>query len=510
MAGPLQPDDTNFPPAPAEGTLGTGSEPEPEQKPELEPAPPWISSQEHTAAPPFDIWAMPDPLAELEDQPAPEPMPPPAPLPPPAPVASGERVDLIDSMRGFALLGILLMNMSWFAWPPARHFGVNLVHYTSRLDEGADLLLRFLCEGKFYIIFSFLFGLGMAVQKERIEARGGSFFRFFIRRMFWLSLIGAVHGIFIWSGDILVTYAMAGIVLLLISTGWSLFRKLLLRIPSTEDRNSWPGTPLLGAFFLLGLMFLGMVGWIIGSESQTINWHMVALEESTSQIRYQADLATYKFGSYLDTLNLRIAETERILGSFGYLGVLIMASFLFGAFTWRARLFTHAERHRRTLRTVFLIGLPVGIVTNAVYVAMDHLHLPQSQNWLGGLGQFIGQYALGYAYLVGLALLHLSGRAANMFQALAPVGRMALTSYLTHSVVLTLVFNGYGLGLMGEIGETSAYLIGFAVFALQMIGSAWWLQRFRFGPVEWLWRSLTYLKLQPMRRQLGAAQAADL
>ncbi len=500
MAGPQDPNDAS-PYDPLDQAPATP----PGWAPDVEASRPFLPTPSDEST--YELWQSSDPLADFEatwpDQP-----PPPAPSLPVAPVRGGERVDLIDSMRGFAVFGILLMNMSWFAWPPARHFGSYVVQYTSRIDEVADLLFRFFCEGKFYIIFSFLFGLGMAVQKERTEARGRSFFFFFARRMFWLGAIGVIHAYFIWSGDILVTYAMSGAVLLCITTAWSLLRNAMFGTHLTDPRG-WSVAPLLGACCLLALLFLSALNWFALSAEKSPDWNEALLEDVQSAHRYRADMAVYKHGSYSDTLDLRIAEAHVAWESFSFLGLLVMASFLFGAFTWRAGLIQEAQRHHRAIRAIFVVLLPIGLVANAVYIAADRLHMPQSQNALGFFSHFFGQYTLGYAYLAGLILLHLSGRATGMFRALAPVGRMALTNYLTHSVVFTLIFNGYGLGLMGEIGEVSAYLLAIALYGLQVVGSDWWLKRYRFGPMEWLWRSLTYRKTQPMLRTAHVAPSME-
>ena len=406
----------------------------------------------------------------------------------PAPVSSGERLMLIDSIRGLAIFGILIINIGYYAWPKCRNWGIYPLDHATASDYFVDQLIYFLAKGKFYTIFSFLFGMGMAMQKQRFTETGRAFTPFFISRLFWLMVIGAVHGFIIWNGDILLIYALVGFPLLI-------FQNLKPR---------W----LLGAAGLLfAWQFWTYSGTLAASITQAatpggVGEQLTSWGEGTIWVNgvYNEAMNTYTTGSWMAIATMRFEEFKGLIFSLPGWWADLLISFLLGAWCWRKNIFTAIAEHRNLLKRVLLWGGAIGLTTNLLITIIRPLHLAGVPSSVASLAWFAGKYTLGYAYLAGLALLYDGGHLKGFFKALAPVGRMAMTNYLMHSVVFTLVFNSYGLGLMGRFGETITFLMGLSLFLIQIPLSKWWLTRFRFGPCEWLWRTLTYRKMQPMRR----------
>jgi uncharacterized protein len=183
----------------------------------------------------------------------------------------------------------------------------------------------------------------------------------------------------------------------------------------------------------------------------------------------------------------------------------VFGKFLLGYFVGRRRLLQDAAQHLDLYRTLLWWGLVVGVVCNGVWVLTDVLisekQLSPRSDWMLPVRFmiYLGTIALAGFYLSAIVLLYQRDSWRPRISLLAPVGRMALTNYLMHTVFNLLIFYGYGLGLLGKVGTTFCVALSLAIFALQIVYSRWWLSRFRFGPAEWLWRALTYGKVQPMR-----------
>ena len=393
------------------------------------------------------------------------------------PVTGGERNQLIDALRGFAIFGILLVNMAFFIWPIYRNFGyVNVPLANSPIDTVVEWAVRFIAEGKFYIIFSFLFGLGMTVQYDRCRATERHFPSFFAKRMMVLALIGAIHGFVIWSGDILLNYATLGFLLILFSKcrASTLFR--------------WA-------------MGFYAVFWVL---IVLLAFNPNALNNPSNQNSFEEALAVYQNGTWLEMMKVRATEMKLMISSWAFALWPIFTSFLVGAWSWRKGLWLDTPENRIFLRKLAIIGLAIGVVTNGIHTVGRGLIWEGGHQVLAFAAWGLGQFCQGYAYMACLALLFYAGKCSGMFTALANVGRMALTNYLTHSIFFTLVFYGYGLGLHGRVSATGGLLLTIGLYFLQIPFSKWWLTRYRFGPAEWLWRSLVYGKPQPMKKETGS------
>jgi uncharacterized protein len=382
------------------------------------------------------------------------------------PVTQTERYSSLDAIRGLALLGVLLVNLlSDFRVSLAEHVLTFHTH-PGRLDRAVDVAAAALLEFKAFALFSLLFGVGMAVFADRSAARGAGATRFLFRRLAVLLAIGLVHMLLVWNGDILTLYAVCGFLLL-----------PLLRLPAAV------------------LLAAGVAALAVG---HLLPWEFVWPSEETLRRASTEAGVVYTSGGYGDVLAFRWWETRAVILPL-VAGVLprtwgLMA---IGAAAWRAGVFRDPNRHRGLLWAVAVLGGTVGgaMTAAAVYSAStgEETGVP---DLLVAAGSSV---PLALAYAAGLLLALRSPAVARLAAPFAAVGQMALTNYLTQSVALGLIFYGYGLGLYG-IGPAAGVGVGLAVYVVQTAVSVAWLRRFRFGPVEWVWRSLTYGRRQPMRR----------
>ncbi len=389
------------------------------------------------------------------------------------PIGIGERIELVDVLRGFAMFGVLLSN-----------FGSGPGTLLPRADAVAYGALDLFVWDSFYPLFAFLFGLSFAVQLLRAQERGGSVTHFYVRRLLVLFLVGAAHAILLWDGDILTPYAILG--LLLIPLSWLPVRAMF-------------GVVVL----VLAFQFAPAAGYRITPTLRGANYQTTALErasivEERNILRGRVAGADGESRHLMDHVLVRAfewaASVRRLLDWRRVLVHDITLCFVIGLYVGRRRFLHEAAAHRR--------GLIAALVLGAILPITGYLVL----NNVKPLGPFAREYgwlasnhALTMFYVALIALIHLrEGSGARRLQWLAPAGRMALTNYLTQSLVMTFVFFPYGLHLDG--GGTILRMAVHAVFYLgmQVPFSHWWLARFRYGPAEWVWRSLTYGARQPM------------
>ncbi len=394
---------------------------------------------------------------------------------PAAPVPPAERIPLLDILRGFAVFGILVVNMLFFSGP---FEWVVDAPWQSWLDRTAGFLITAFFSGKFYSIFSILFGIGFAIQMERADERGSPGAAIYIRRLLVLLAIGVLHAAFLWYGDILHLYAGLGLLLLI-------FRR---KEPETM-------IPLI----VIGLAVapgLAAIGALAASFAPA-----VGAEHDTAEIFRTAEaMRAYASGSWAEVTRQRIRDWL-MLDSFAmFLVPSIFAMMLTGVAAAKARVFRALPERGPLFRRVLSIAFLPGLAGNIFVAAAREAVNPAAPTLLGvavTAVQAVAVPALALTYVSALALVVMSG--ARMLNVLAPVGRMALTNYLLQSVIATLIFYSHGLGLFGRVGPAATTLLAVVIFAVQIAASAWWMKRFRFGPVEWVWRSLAYARWQRMR-----------
>jgi uncharacterized protein len=400
-----------------------------------------------------------------------------------APVSAGERIESIDVLRGFALLGILIMNIQSFSMIEAAYLNPTAYGNLSGTDWWVWLLSHVFASEKFISVFSMLFGAGIVIMTGRVEARGVDPRELHNRRNIWLIVIGLLHAYLVWYGDILFTY---GVCALIVYPGRRLSPRRLIPL----------GLVIFSVAFLLFLFFGYSVQlWPEASRHQNLeNW----LPSAGTVAR---EIAAYRGGwiaqmsergpaaAALQSFVLLVLEGWRVSG----LMLIGMALFKLGVFS--------AARSRRFYAAMAGAGYGPGLALTITGVVKN-----LAAGWSFEYSMFFGSQwnywgslfvALGH---VGLVMLVCKWNILGLLKrVLAAYGRMALTNYLMQSIICTTVFYGHGLGLFGSVERRHQILIVFAVWAVQLVYSPVWLRYFRFGPAEWVWRSLTYRRAQPMR-----------
>ena len=556
------------------------------------------------------------------------------------PIESQERIQALDVVRGFALIGVFLMNVEWFC-RPLHTMGSGMPLGLTGLDWWASWLIYNFVQGKFWTMFSLLFGMGFAVMLARAEQAGRSFLRPYLRRIAALAVFGIAHYVFIWGGDILFSYSVGAVALLIVLYGrwkqvlaagvalvllgifpklhaiwgvagalafmglvaWYLrgehritfqgrrrlvFSMLFLLLGSLGvlvaaglwffpkvPREARIGVSVLSAMLLaiaglsaryhepaeerprrlgLTLYFLpllmagifGAIQWLVpeaplpsspgpvaavssasGPSTQGVDSRKAPPKtEGEKRAQREADkekrLAEYREavraethaitqGPYSEFVRLRARKRLQTAPEEAGFAMSLVGVFLLGSWLVRSGIMARPEEHPDLFRKLARYGLPFGIGLGLLGSLIATTHVPGAERdgyQLAFSLLMIGNLpaCLGYLSLVVLAL-H-SGTAFARIRVLAPVGRMALTNYLTQSVVSSVFFFGYGLGHWG-MGRAAQVAFVAVVFTGQVIFSHWWLGRFQYGPMEWLWRAITYWKLPAMRLP-GPAQVSDL
>ena len=381
-----------------------------------------------------------------------------------------DRVDVLDAVRGAAVLGILFVNiesLSGYTFVPAvERASLPLGEW----NAATELLVAILVEGKFYALFSLLFGIGFAVFVQRAQARGADAVRLFKRRLAGLLLIGLVHTLLIWFGDILVTYAVLGFGLI------PFLRKddrVLLR---------WAAALLLlpaALYAVAAIVALLVTPAAVGGRDGLPPVLANAVEQ-------------YRNGSYPDVVEANVVMTAA--NALRRLSLMffprVFAMFLIGLYLGRLGLLTNVEKYERPLRQIAVWSGLAGLALSITAATLPD-RLPAAGALLvEGVANSFAIPALTLSYAAALCLVF--RRSPSLMRGFAAAGRMALSNYLLHSVAGVVVFYGLGFGLFGRVSLPIAFGLGVVFFALQMAASQAWLSRAAFGPAEWLWRMFTY------------------
>ncbi len=410
-----------------------------------------------------------------------------------SPVQTNEREIFMDVLRGFAILGIFIANLgSGFSWyrESAHLTGSWLL---PALDHKISYLHQMLIEGKFYSIFSLLFGWGIALQVKRGMAKGIDATPTIKRRLAFMLLLGAIH-LLIWSGDIVFFYALLGFLLLpfrkfsnktLLITG-GIFILLPIVLYAAKMHWQWLNAPA-------GILF---------DTGEKIDH---AINRNSSQEDFNNLLKT---GTWWDIFKGNLAG---FFFRYGYLFFVsripkVLGMFLIGYVVGRSDFYKNIAQHKKLLYVVIAVGLLIGLPAN--YYLAHYMTLYEGDYFnlkINGFYQTVA-YALGVAplaltYVALFMLTFQTGLGKKILAVFAPVGKMAFTNYIMQSIIGNFVFLGPGLGYMGQVGPFYYTLFGIAVFIVQIIISTIWLKYFNYGPLEWLWRSGTYRKWQTLKRE---------
>jgi uncharacterized protein len=402
------------------------------------------------------------------------------------PIGERERISEIDVLRGVALLGVLLMNFIAFAGQHIMSTEEQVrALSTARADWWAYFLALWLIGDKANTIFATLFGLGFYLQMSRSEGKPGFEARY-CRRLTWLLVFGWINMIFIWVWDILNLFALAGFCLLLMRK-WSARRLaifgLIVSLYSDNLQES-----------ITGLFGVRLVPDGLYDTPAVAARQAVALHGTYPEL--VAKMWSWTWSEWLGG-GLLIAW-----------GVYALGRFALGAAIGKSGLLNDIKGHLPMFRRIAKIGIPLGLVL-ALVARLLALKLWQpigDADWLAQVGEAIRSPAalvLAAGYASGVIVALHAGWGRKVFGPCAAVGRMALTNYLLQGAMIGFVLFGVGpgLGLAGQIGTTTVILICLAFYAFQILFSHWWLSRFRFGPMEWLWRTLTYGKRPAFKRE---------
>jgi uncharacterized protein len=424
-----------------------------------------------------------------------------------SPVSTAERISSVDMLRGFALLGILLMNIQDFGLPSAAYenplafggaTGWNLYYWIAN---------QVLFEGKMRFLFSLLFGAGTILLTERAEQRGAGVATadIYLRRCLWLALFGIIHAYLIWSGDILFHYGVLGL-------GLFTFRTLAVR------------GLLIAAAIVFLLSNVGGAGMAV-SQAQTREQGIAAARVAPDKRTEAQKKAFEQYQSTLDQEDWvkRREGIDKQIKAYRGTWAEALAERARHAFTWQTVFFYKfgltdtlfamflgmalykagilgAARNKRFYLAGALVGYALGVplLTHQTLQVVHSGWDPWTRPLLNSTYEY-GRLTVGLAHLCLLLFVYKLGWFAWVTAALAKVGQMALTNYLLTSILMTLYFNGYGLGNYAKLERHQLLFVVAGMWSINLVLSPLWLSRFRFGPVEWLWRSLTYWKRQPFR-----------
>ena len=394
-----------------------------------------------------------------------------------APTEPKARLGAVDAVRGFALFGVLLVNMY--------NFGADAPEWTGFLDSAFYQTMHALFETKSLRLFSLLFGFGFALQLSKVLTGAGNFWSLYLRRLCILFAFGMAHALF-FDGDILMEYAMLGLILIA-------FYKVNSRI-------------------LLVLSFLLLAVFPVANLVRTAS--AVDLAEQWEDSLPLAELRVNH--PYLGTPMEVFEENAFAIPPHIWSNLhgpesslVIFSMFLIGLYIGRRRIIHDVTAHQPLIRSVFAWGLGVGVIGALTewwlnrkygYAVFTESTASDGIQFLGDILFAYGSTCLALGYGAGIVLLAQRPACQKLLRPLQNTGRMALTAYLSGTLMFTTLFYGWGFGQLFLLGPAVTTFYAVLFFVVLLLACSWWLARFRFGPAEWLWRSLTYLKWQPLRR----------
>lgn len=405
------------------------------------------------------------------------------------PTLSSERIVSLDVLRGFAVLGILIMNIQSFSMISAAYFFPTAYGDFTGIHKVVWIFSHIFADTKFITLFSILFGAGIVLFTERLKKKGIKSVALHYRRIFWLLVFGLMHAYLLWHGDILVTYALCGFLVVL-------FRK---KTPRT--------------LFILGLVFIAIPSLFYLFSGTTMQFWPE--EQANAFIRswqplmedIHHELEVFR-GGWLKQMELRVEESVymQTVALFYNTGWRCFGLMLIGMALFKTRVLS-AERTNRFYTILALAGLIAGLVLviTGVYKNFEHDFAVEYSFFLGSQYNYWGSLGISMAYIALIMLLTKASANGWFLKSLRAVGQMAFTNYLLQTILCTFIFYGHGLGLFGKIERFGQIGIVAGIWIIQMVVSPLWLKYFRYGPLEWAWRSLTYWHLQPFKRKAAGS-----
>jgi uncharacterized protein len=394
------------------------------------------------------------------------------------PIAPQERMDALDILRGFALFGILWVNMPEGGRRPIDVF----------FGEVSNLLAT----GKFITIFGFLFGVSFSLQWLRATEHGREPTLHSLRRLAILFLIGVLHHVLVWDGDILTTYALLGAYLLVVQ-----------RLRFSQRTILALALCLLAVIIVRGEVELTRRTTREVGAATHRDITGTQLREGRQRMALE-EVQSYTATSYAQGVRERWEElTDWLQSRETYIPGDVFVFFLLGLWAARSGILRDAASHGVLLCRIVRWGLPLGVTFFFAALVSHHMLYSGRSTWLADsvfrAAGFVGRPILGFSYVAGILLLLQKEHWRRRLGPLKHAGRMALTNYLMQSLVFTAVSHSYGLGIYSKLTGVTVLLYTLVFFSAQVYLSRWWLSRFRFGPAEWVWRSLTYGALMPWR-----------
>jgi uncharacterized protein len=409
-----------------------------------------------------------------------------------------KRIDSIDVLRGFALLGILLMNMSSYAMPTIAYFNPTVYGGADSWNRLVFSLSHIFADQKMMALFSMLFGASVMLVTGGMEKKGQSPLKFYYSRNLWLLVFGLIHSILIWNGDILVVYALCSFVLY-----W--LRHL---------RSKWQMGLGLLVFFLPALLNV----WVSSTLPylQPADWRYLESYWQPQATAVAAEIDLYQ-GSYAGQVIYRLNEDSAIIPYTNGKELLELSQLieffsralgmmLVGMAFYSWGILSGERSSSFYIRMAFVgfgIGLPIALIGLYQYTAHNWNALYSL--FLGRIPNHIATPLIACGYIALIMLWCRSAFWVGLRDRLAAVGRMALTNYIAQSLLATFIFYGFGLGLFGSVNRVQQLFVILLIWGIQLAYSSWWLSRFRYGPLEWAWRSLSYWHWQPLKKREFAA-----
>jgi uncharacterized protein len=398
-----------------------------------------------------------------------------------APLQHEERADILDILRAFALLGICMANAGYFSLYIFQKPVTTQALPTATADRWLSWFHFAFIDGKFYSLFSLLFGIGFSIIFLRNKQAGRNGLAVFYRRLIILLLFGLCHSLLLWDGDILMFYALTGMLLplfrncsdrtLLILTIALLLSPLLFDLIKVITDGRWN----ISRPFLLQALATDKKAGI--TDDNIDSWLM--------QHRSYNDLLTWSRSGTWWNWQLRL-DSNRIPK--------VLGMFTLGLYVGRKKMYINLETYRSLFRKIqrwgFALGIPTGIAH--AWFEFDHQALPAPMGLLDTLSYALNVVPLSLAYTSTIVLWYMNKRNIFFLQFIKPAGRMALTNYIMQTVLGIIIYYGIGLGLGTRVGPAIFLPAAIVIFMLQVIYSNWWFRHFSYGPLEWIWRMLTY------------------
>ena len=394
------------------------------------------------------------------------------------------RIVSLDILRGFAILGILIMNIVSFSTISASYSNPFAEGTIEGVDKWAFIFGEVFANHKFMSLFSILFGASILLITQKIEDKGKSATKTHFLRNMWLLLFGLIHAYVLWYGDILVSYALCSVWLY-----W--FRK--------KSAKALLVVSII--FFLIGCFLIYLQGVSLPY------WPKEFLQEARTSWQPQAEVISSEkqayLGSWLQQQPHRI-DTAQKLQSYVFLmgnGWHITSLMLLGMALLKLKILT-AQKSIRFYKGMSFFGFGIGLTLGALGLIINYNNgwTYEFSMFQGSLYNLLGSIPMAMGY-IGLVMLLAKSKYYNVIQNwIAPIGKMALTNYLLQSIIATLLFYGYGFGLFSKVNRAELWGFILIIWTIQILYSSWWLSKFKLGPFEWLWRSLTIGKIQTFKR----------